>query len=77
MDKTTLSEIISDLKAKRDALSLAHEQLKVDNDNWNKCVIVLSLLTGGAGNDNYSHWLYDVLPRVALCENVSNLSKID
>ena len=32
MDKTTLSEIISDLKAKRDALSLAHEQLKVDND---------------------------------------------
>ena len=46
MDKTTLSDIISDLKAKRDALSLAHEQLKVDNDNWNKCIIVLSLLTG-------------------------------
>ena len=38
---------------------------------------VLSLLTGGAGNDNYSHWLYDVLPRIALCENVINLSKID
>ena len=26
--------------------------------------IVLSLLTGGAGNENYWHWLYDVLPFV-------------
>lgn len=38
--------MINDLKAKRDALSLAHEQLKKDNDDWNKCVIVLSLTTG-------------------------------
>lgn len=41
-----MKEIINDLTAKRDALSLAHEQLKKDNDDWNKCIIVLSLLTG-------------------------------
>jgi len=46
MEKHTLPMIIQDLKAKRDALSLAHEQLKKDNDTWNKCIIVLSLTTG-------------------------------
>lgn len=46
MEKTELSQIIQDLKAKRDALSLAHEELKRENDNWNKCVIVVSLTTG-------------------------------
>ena len=46
MEKDTMSEVVNDLKAKRDALSLAHEQLKKDNDDWNKCIIVLSLLTG-------------------------------
>ncbi len=38
---------------------------------------VLSLLTGGAGNDNYWHWLFDVLPRIALYEKVSDIEKID
>ena len=38
---------------------------------------VLSLLTGGAGNDNYWHWLFDVLPRFALCEKVLDLNDID
>ena len=38
MEKHTLPMIIQDLKAKRDALSLAHEQLKKDNDSWNKCI---------------------------------------
>ena len=46
MEKHTLPLIIQDLKAKRDSLSLAHEQLKKDNDDWNKCIIVLSLMTG-------------------------------
>lgn len=46
MEKTTIHEVVNDLKAKRDALSLAHEQLKKDNDDWNKCIIVLSLMTG-------------------------------
>ena len=46
MEKHTLPLVIQDLKSKRDALSLAHEQLKKDNDDWNKCIIVLSLLTG-------------------------------
>jgi len=38
---------------------------------------VLSLLTGGAGNDNYWHWLFDVLPRIDICENIIELDKID
>ena len=38
---------------------------------------VLSLLTGGAGNNNYWHWLTDVLPRLALCSKAISLSKID
>lgn len=46
MEKSTLPLIVQDLKSKRDALSLAHEQLKKDSDDWNKCIIVLSLLTG-------------------------------
>ena len=37
----------------------------------------LSLLTGGAGNDNYFHWLFDVLPRIKICENIFDISKID
>ena len=46
MEKHTLPLIIQDLKAKRDSLSLAHEGLKQDNDDWNKCIIVLSLGVG-------------------------------
>jgi len=38
---------------------------------------VLSLLTGGAGNNNYWHWLFDVLPRLALCEKNINLNDVD
>lgn len=38
---------------------------------------ILSLLTGGAGNDNYFHWMYDVLPRIGLCEEIFDISKID
>ena len=38
---------------------------------------VLSLLTGGAGNNNYWHWLTDVLPKLALCNKAISLKKID
>ena len=38
---------------------------------------VLSLLTGGAGNENYFHWLSDVLPRLGLCDRTVSLSEID
>jgi hypothetical protein len=38
---------------------------------------VLSLLTGGAGNNNYWHWLYDVLPRLYLCSKIEKLKEID
>ena len=38
---------------------------------------VLSLLTGGGGNNNYWHWIYDVLPRFALCNKFLDLGKVD
>ena len=38
---------------------------------------VLSLLTGGAGNTNYWHWLFDVLPRIGLFSKVYSLNDID
>ena len=38
---------------------------------------VLSLLTGGGGNKNYWHWLFDVLPRLNLCDQTISLNKID
>ncbi len=37
----------------------------------------LSLLTGGGGNNNYWHWLVDVLPRIGLCSKTINLSEVD
>jgi capsular polysaccharide biosynthesis protein len=37
----------------------------------------LSLLTGGAGNTNYAHWLFDVLPRIAICEEHVKITEID
>jgi len=46
MEKNNIGMVINDLRSRRDALSLAHEQLKKDNDDWNKCIIVLSLMTG-------------------------------
>ena len=39
--------------------------------------VVLSLLTGGAGNNNYWHWLFDVLPRLGLCSKTISLNDID
>ncbi len=38
---------------------------------------LLSLLIGGGGNYNYYHLLYDVLPRIGLCESLINLNDID
>tara|TARA_B100001123_G_scaffold391887_1_gene470596 strand:+ start:50 stop:1171 length:1122 start_codon:yes stop_codon:yes gene_type:complete len=38
---------------------------------------VMSLLTGGAGNENYWHWMFDVLPRFGICEDLVNLDTID
>lgn len=47
MIKDSLDEVVNDLKSKRDALSLAHQKLKSDSDDWSKSIIVMSLLTGG------------------------------
>ena len=38
---------------------------------------VFSLLTGGAGNSNYWHWLFDVLPRIKILKNKIDLKEID
>ena len=38
---------------------------------------VLSLLTGGAGNFNYWHWIFDVLPRLGIAEKKNILKEID
>ena len=39
---------------------------------------VLSLLSGGGANDNYWHWLFDVLPRIKLSENlISSFSQLN
>jgi len=46
MEKDTICEIVNDLKAKRDCLSLFHECLKHESDKWNKTIIVMSLLNG-------------------------------
>lgn len=46
MEQQNIFTIRADLKAKRDALSLCHEELKKDSDDWNKLIIILSLLNG-------------------------------
>ena len=38
---------------------------------------VLSLLTGGGGNENYWHWLFDVLPRLELAKTIYKEDEID
>ena len=38
---------------------------------------VFSLLTGGAGNSNYWHWLFDVLPRLEILSKIEHYKKID
>ena len=38
---------------------------------------VLSLLTGGGGNENYWHWLFDVLPRLELANKIYKKNEID
>ncbi len=38
---------------------------------------VFSLLTGGGANNNYWHWLFDVLPRLYICSKHFDLKEID
>ena len=35
---------------------------------------VMSLLTGGAGNDNYWHWMYDSISRIGIMEENFNIN---
>ena len=46
MKKESLDDIINDLRSRRDCLSLAHESIKKKSDQYNKTIIVLSLVTG-------------------------------
>ena len=38
---------------------------------------LFSLLTGGGGNYNYWHWMFDVLPRIKIISNMINIEQID
>ena len=38
---------------------------------------IACLLSGGGANNNYWHWLFDVLPRLKIINEVINLKKID
>ena len=38
---------------------------------------LFSLLTGGSGNYNYWHWMFDVLPRIKIISNMINIEEID
>ena len=50
----------------------AHENFVIKNGTPNLIKKingnVFSLLTGGAGKNNYWHWLFDVLPRIGILE---------
>ena len=46
MKKESLEDIVNDLRSRRDCLSLAHESIKKKSDQYNKVIIVLSLVTG-------------------------------
>lgn len=46
MIKDTIEDIRADLKSKRDALLIGHQNLKKDSDDWNKAIIIISLVSG-------------------------------
>ena len=46
MIKDEIVEVRNDIKSKRDALLIGHQNLKKDSDSWNKAIILISL-TGG------------------------------
>lgn len=46
MIKDSIDEIKNDLRSKRDALAMAHQQLNKDSNSWNQAIIALSLTTG-------------------------------
>jgi capsular polysaccharide biosynthesis protein len=39
--------------------------------------VVFSLLTGGGGNHNYWHWIFDVLPRIGIIQEGKYFEQID
>ena len=38
---------------------------------------LLILSQGASGNDNYFHWLFDILPKIKICSEVYNLENIE
>ena len=46
MEKTTLKQLKDDLKCRRDALALSHEDLKKESDSWGIRIMILSLASG-------------------------------
>ena len=46
MIKDHIEEVRNDVKSKRDALLIGHQNLKKDSDDWNKGIIIISLFGG-------------------------------
>lgn len=38
---------------------------------------VLSMVNGASGNENYFHWLFDILPRVVMMQKINELKNVD
>tara|TARA_B110000971_G_C20004622_1_gene498489 strand:+ start:895 stop:1989 length:1095 start_codon:yes stop_codon:yes gene_type:complete len=59
--------------------SLENISLKIGTPRIRKKIPanIFSMLTGGGGKHNYHHWLYDVLPRIAILENTKNFTTPD
>ena len=51
--------------------------LKREHPDLKKIKGVVLSSTGGAGNDNYFHWMFDVLPRIAIYQKIFDISDID
>ena len=84
--------IIKDKLVEKASFQFRYKGKKIINGSWKDNIIfskgspkmlkkingnVFSLLTGGAGNTNYFHWLFDVLPRLHLLEKKNKLKLID
>ena len=70
---TDLGEKLYEIRCKRDAISLHHESLKKQNDNFNKTIIILSLAT--AFVETLKSTL-DLTNDLVHGKNVSNIAKI-
>ena len=68
----TKKNIINGLSSENIVLKTGTPKIKK-----NISATVFSTLTGGAGKHNYFHWLFDVLPRIAILEKSIDINEPD